>query len=105
MWATGMPRQNVDMLWRLREELLRLGVKVVFFFKENAKPMLRAVLAEDSRREVPPDIYQLDEVRFFRLLNFIEVLVPNDYRVNPIDTKYISAKIVILNNCYNMENP
>lgn len=39
MWATGMPRQNVDVLWRLREELLKLGVPVVFFFNESAKPI------------------------------------------------------------------
>lgn len=26
LWATGNPRQNVDVLWRLRRELLRLGV-------------------------------------------------------------------------------
>lgn len=34
MWATGWPRQNVDVLWRLRQELLKLSVPVVFFSRK-----------------------------------------------------------------------
>ena len=48
LWATGYPRQNVDVLWRLREELLNQGVPVIFFFMESAKPLLRTILSRDS---------------------------------------------------------
>ncbi|MBD5558621.1 MAG: hypothetical protein HDQ92_08805 [Desulfovibrio sp.] len=48
MWATRLPRQNVDVLWRLREELLNLGVPVVFFFNESAKPLLEKLIPEPS---------------------------------------------------------
>lgn len=108
MWATASRRQNVDVLWRLRQELLRLGIRVVFFFQESAKPMLRAVLAEEAltEREVPPDIYQLEDVKFYRLLNFVEVLITNDYILkNPDEMNSISAKLVSLPHSYRMMNP
>lgn len=92
MWATGFERQNVDVLWRLREELIKLGVPVVFFFTESAKPMLRTVLPGEP--EGQEHIYQLDEAQFFRLLNFVEVLVTNDYLVYYPQSRHIRAKLV-----------
>lgn len=96
LWAVGLPRQNVDVLWRLREELMALGVPVVFFFQENATPMLRKLVAEHpTTLEHMEDIYQLDDVKFFCLLSFVEVLVTSDYAIWYPDHQ-VPAKLVEL---------
>lgn len=46
LWATGFPRQNVDVLWRLCEEFLKQDVPTVFFFTESAKPLLHSILSD-----------------------------------------------------------
>lgn len=102
MWATGLPRQNVDVLWRLREELLKLGVPVVFFFNESAWDMLRKV-ATDSSGVL--DIYQLDNTKYFRMLNFVDVLVTNDYLIYCEHAKHIKAKLVGMPHHANVANP
>lgn len=94
IWATGLPQQNVDVLWRLREELLKLGVPTVFFFTESAKLLLHDMLAQNSSATLAGDIYQLDDSRFFRLLNFVDVLVTNEYRVGYKDHRHIGAKLL-----------
>lgn len=104
MWATGSPHQNVDILWRLREELLKLGVPVVFFFRESAKPMLHSALHAHAF-SIPEDIYQLDDAKFFRLLNFVEVLVTNDYCVGHTHSHHIKAKLVGMPHHANLSNP
>ena len=54
LWATGYPpQQNVDVLWRLRQELLKLEVPVVFFFRENAKPMLNQLITGENTSHSP----------------------------------------------------
>lgn len=106
MWATGLPRQNVDVLWRLREELLKLGVPVVYFFTKSALPMLRHVLSSETPSPDIKDIYQLDDAKFFRLLSFVEVLVTNDYCVgSPHHASHIRAKLVGLPHCPGAANP
>lgn len=98
LWATGFPRQNVDVLWRLRKELIKLGVPVIFFFTESAKPMLRTVLMAESGEE--ERIYQLDDAVIFFSLNFIPVLVTNDYinfyQLLHIRFRKLPQKIVLL---------
>lgn len=106
MWATGLPRQNVDVLWRLRKELLKLDVPVVFFFKESAKSMLATVItAEASPAPSIPHIYQLDNASFFRLLNFVDVLVSNDTFLQYDLSRYIGAKLVGLPHNAKLANP
>lgn len=96
MWATGSPRQNVDVLWRLRQELLKLDVPVVFFFRESAKLMLDTVMAPNSFATDDGHIYQLDDAKFFCLLNFVDVLVTNDYLLHFPQSRYINAKLVCM---------
>ena len=48
LWATRLPQQNVDVLWGLRQELLKQEVPVVFFFNESAKKMLNNVISQTS---------------------------------------------------------
>ncbi|MBD5558623.1 MAG: hypothetical protein HDQ92_08815 [Desulfovibrio sp.] len=112
MWATGSPRQNVDVLWRLREELLKLDIPVVFFFKESARTMLSRVIAGGtsstsshihSHSHSENNIYQLDDAKLFRLLNFVEVLVTNDYCVGLEESRHINAKLVGLH--HHAKNP
>lgn len=105
LWATGSPRQNVDVLWRLREELLRLKVPVIFFFTESALPMLRTLLNRDSTHRNTDDIYQINNAKYFRLLNFVDVLVSNDYLVKVESSKHIKAKLVGLPHHAKMDNP
>ncbi len=104
MWATGMPRQNVDVLWRLREELIKLGVPVVFFFAGSALPMIQRVYRQNLSPEIK-DVYQLDDVKFFRLLNFVEVLVTNDYLVDAPNARHIGAKLVGMPHHAGVVNP
>lgn len=103
MWATGLPRQNVDVLWRLRQELLKLGVPVVFFFRESAGSMLHKVI-NDPHSETE-DIFQLDDAKFFRLLNFVDVLVTNDYQLGCKEASHIRAKLVGMPHHANVANP
>lgn len=104
MWATGLPRQNVDVLWRLREELLKLDVPVIFFFRECAKPMLRTIMAADFSLS-KLHIYQLDNAKFFSLLNFVDVLVSNDTILSYDFSHHIRAKLVGMPHHANVENP
>lgn len=103
LWALGLPRQNVDVLWRLRRELMALGVPVVFFFQESAKPLLLPLL-EAAPPDATGDIYQLDDARFFRLLGFVEVLTTT-YGVSFQDHHFIPAKLVSIASVVNMVNP
>lgn len=103
LWATGFPRQNVDVLWRLRQELVALGVPVVFFFEESAKPVLRPLLEGDCPAPLA-DIYQLDDARLFRLLGFLEVLVTT-FGVWSKDHRFVGAKLVSIAAVANMVNP
>lgn len=105
LWATGCPRQNVDVLWRLREELLKIGVPVVFFFNVSALPMLRSLLGTEPSIESGRDLYQLDDPRFFHLLSFVDVLVANDTFVGFYGARHIRAKLVGLPHCANVTNP
>lgn len=94
MWATGYPRQNVDILWRLRQELIKLGVPVIFFFNESAADMVHKVINEDSNPSGTEDVYQLDDPKLLKLLSFIEVLVTNDTFFNYEFSRCTNAKIV-----------
>lgn len=105
MWATGIPRQNVDVLLRLREELQKLGVPVVLFFRESAKSMVYNALQSGNHSQCSQDIYQLDDDKFFSLLNFVEVLVTNDYCVGYTHSRHIRAKLVGMPHHANLSNP
>lgn len=105
MWATALPRQNVDVLWRLREELIKLGVPVIFFFTESAKPLVDTILHVRALSLNDEDIYQLDDAKFFRLLNFVEVLVTNDYLLRCPHNRHIGAKLVGMPHHAGVPNP
>lgn len=106
LWATGDPRQNVDVLWRLRRELLRLGVPALFFFKESAKPMLRTVLAaENALPAQAGGVYQLDDAALFPGLDFVDVLATSEYVVDFRASRHIPAKLVSVLNHAKMESP
>lgn len=110
MWATGTPRQNVDVLWRLRQELLKIGVPVVFFFNDSAKTMLEILLSKEENPTLSGDdqhIYQIDEAKFFRQLSFVEVLVTNDYlyQMHCTYAREIGAKLVGLQHHANLAHP
>lgn len=97
LWATGFPRQNADVLWRLRQELMALGVPVVFFFRESAKSLVRKFLAEaPASPQGTEGIYQLENVYFMGLLDFVNVLVTSDYVLGFTNPRQVRAKLVSL---------
>ncbi|MBD5558622.1 MAG: hypothetical protein HDQ92_08810 [Desulfovibrio sp.] len=105
MWATGFPHQNADVLWRLRQELLSREVPVVFFFRKSALPMLEKVIATDGSIGCNQHIYQLDDHKYFLFLNFIDVLVSNDYCLDWRQARYTDAKLVSLPHHAKLANP
>lgn len=106
MLATGHPIQNVDVLWRLRRELLASGVPVVFFYPRSAREMLDKVIDAEQAgwgaalspepADVLADIYQIDEMPLFQYIDCMSVLITSDYALLFPDTTYIKAKLVSL---------
>lgn len=105
LYATGLPRQNVDVLLRLREELLKNGVPVILFFNNSAKPMLNTLLPMAGVRQEREgtyleEIYQMDDLLFFQYLDFINILVTTDYansyQLLKPESRILPQKIVLL---------
>lgn len=51
------------------------------------------------------DIYQLDDSRYFRLLNFVDVLATHEYKVGYGNHRHIGAKLVSIPKHPTLESP
>lgn len=93
IYATGWPYQNVDVLWRLRQELLIKQCPVIFFFKTSARPLMDSIIKASHIIDIQ-DIYELNDPKFFIFFDFIDVLVTSEVVVRCHEAHFIKAKLV-----------
>lgn len=91
LWATTLPRQNVDVLLALKDGLEQEGIPVLFLVRENAVAFAAAHAPGQEK------FFLLDDPQLLRFLPCIDLLVTHDYVTGYRKIPGFDGKVMYLN--------